>query len=50
VNKLNLVYGPFDKFLAVKDLTGIKIVSYNNDVEVEGVVRGEISKLKTRYQ
>lgn len=47
VNKLNLVYGPFDKFLAVKDLTGIKIVSYNNDVEVEGVVRGEISKLKT---
>jgi hypothetical protein len=47
VNKLNLIYGPFDKYLAVKDLRNIKLLSYNNSVEPNENVKGEIGKIKT---
>lgn len=47
VAKVNLIYGPFDNYLAVRDLRGIRVISYNNDLEVDGIAHGEISRLKT---
>lgn len=47
VNKLKLIYGPFDKYLAVKDLKGIKILTYTNNIETNAGINGDIEKIKT---
>jgi hypothetical protein len=46
-SNLNLIYGPFDKFLAIKDIRGIKITSYNNNTETDDIVKGTLNKIKT---
>lgn len=46
VNKLDLIYGPFDKYLAIKELRDIKLMPYNN-IETKEHIKGEISRIKT---
>jgi hypothetical protein len=47
VSRLKLIYGPFDKYLAVKDLRGIKVLTYTNNIERDEGIKGEIDKIKT---